>query len=155
VTVYEWVRILDPERLSVGSHVIVDDFVLIDAGEGSTLGSHVHIASFVSMTGGGRFEIGDFAGVATGCRLLAARTCSTAPGSPGRRSPTAGGRSSAASFGSGVTRCSEQTWLYILGLAWGEGAIVGSNSLVARDIPPWTIDEGENRGPDIGPEQIP
>ena len=44
VVIYEWVRVIDPGRITVGSHVIVDDFVFIDGGQSLTIGSHVHIA---------------------------------------------------------------------------------------------------------------
>ena len=70
VTIYDWVRILDPERISIGSHVIIDDFVFIDGGEGLSIGSHVHIAGFSSLVGGGTIELGDFVGMAGGTRLV-------------------------------------------------------------------------------------
>jgi galactoside O-acetyltransferase len=147
VTIYEWVRILDAERLTVGSHVIIDDFVLIDPGEGSTFGSHVHIASFVSMTGGGRFDIGDFAGIATGSRLLSGTDFFDGSGLTG---PTIPPR----------WRSLERTFVRIgrhavlganvivhPGITVGEGAIVGSNSLVTGDLPPWTISTGSPARP--------
>jgi len=70
VTIYEWVRILDPERIRVGDHVIVDDFVFLDGGGGLHLGSYVHIAGFSSIIGGGRATLSDFSGLSAGCRIV-------------------------------------------------------------------------------------
>ena len=56
VRIYEWVRVLDPEHISVGSHVIIDDFVFLDGGESLSIGSHVHIASYVGIVGGGTVD---------------------------------------------------------------------------------------------------
>ena len=71
VRIYEWVRVLDPARISVGAHVIVDDFVFLDGGESLSIGSHVHIASYVGIVGGGTVVLEDFVGLAaTGARLV-------------------------------------------------------------------------------------
>ena len=70
VRIYEWVRVLDPERISVGSHVIVDDFVFLDAGESLSIGSHGHIACYAGIIGGGTVVLEDFVGLATGTRLV-------------------------------------------------------------------------------------
>src|SRR4051812_18005666 len=70
VRIYEWVRVLDPERIDVGAHVIVDDFVFLDGGESLSIGSHVHIASYVGIVGGGTVVLEDFVGLATGTRLV-------------------------------------------------------------------------------------
>ena len=45
---------------------VIDDFVVIDGGEGLSIGSHVHIAGFSSLVGGGTVELGDFVGIAGG-----------------------------------------------------------------------------------------
>jgi len=147
VTIYEFVRILDAHLLDVGSHVVIDDFVFIDAGTGSSIGSHVHIASFASLSGGGQFDVGDFAGVATGCRLLSGSDRFDGSGLTG---PTIPPR----------WRSVERTFVRIgrhavlganvvvhPGITIGDGAIVGSGSVVTRDVPEWTISIGAPAAP--------
>jgi galactoside O-acetyltransferase len=142
VTIYELVRILDPERIAVGSHVVVDDFVFIDGGGGLEIGSHVHIASFVSVVGGGRAEIGDFAGLATGTRLV---TGTDELGGGGLTGPTIPERWRS------VTRDEMRIGKHAVvganavvlpGVSVGEGAIVGAGSVVTGDLQPWTIAVG-------------
>lgn len=67
--IYPWVRVLDPERITVGSHVIVDDFVFLDGGTSLTIGSHVHIASHAGIVGGGTVVL-EVCGLAPGVRLV-------------------------------------------------------------------------------------
>jgi acetyltransferase-like isoleucine patch superfamily enzyme len=147
VTIYELVRILDPERISVGSHVIVDDFVFVDGGGGVEIGSHVHIASFVCVIGGGRTTIADFAGLATGTRLITGTddfdgSGLTGPTIPDRwRSVTRGeihvGRHAVVGANSVV----------LPNVTVGEGAIVGAGSVVTKDVEPWTIAVGSPARP--------
>jgi acetyltransferase-like isoleucine patch superfamily enzyme len=139
VTIYEWVRILDPERIRIGNHVIVDDFVFIDGGEELNIGSHVHIAAFVSLVGGGRIALGDFVGLASGTRIVSGTDLTDGSGLTG---PTIPDRWRA------VRRSFVQIGAHAMlgtnvvvhpGVTIGEGAIVGSQSLVTRDLPPWSV----------------
>jgi galactoside O-acetyltransferase len=139
VTIHELVRILDAELISVGSHVIVDDFVFIDGGGGVEIGSHVHIASFVSIVGGGRATIADFAGLATGARLVTGTDEFDGRGLTGptipdrwravRRDEVRVGRHAVVGANAVV----------LPGVTVGEGAIVGAGSVVVRDLEPWTV----------------
>jgi acetyltransferase-like isoleucine patch superfamily enzyme len=139
VTIYEWVRVLDPERIHVGSHVIVDDFAFLDGSGALRIGSHVHIASFVSIIGGGPVELGDFAGLATGVRLVSGTDLMDGSGLTG---PTIPDRWRAVDRG-GITigrhAVIGANAVVHPGVTIGEGTIVGSQSLVTRDLPPWSI----------------
>jgi galactoside O-acetyltransferase len=142
VTIYEWVRVLDPECIEVGNHVIVDDFVFLDGGASLRIGSHVHIASFVSIVGGGTCELGDFAGLAAGCRLITGTDLMDGSGLTGPTIPDAQrsvrrGRIRIGAHAVIGTNAVVQTDVEV-----GEGAIVGSGSVVTRDVPPWTINLG-------------
>jgi acetyltransferase-like isoleucine patch superfamily enzyme len=139
VTIYELVRILEPERISLGSHVIIDDFVFMDGGGGISIGSHVHIASHASIIGGGRVDLGDFSGLSTGVRLVSGTDAMDGSGLVGPtipeelRSTTREG----ISLGRHVTLGANA--VVLPGTTIGEGAIVGAQSLVLEDLPPWTI----------------
>ena len=142
VTIYEWVRILDPERIEVGSHVIVDDFVFIDGGGGVSIGSHVHIASYASLTGGGSIVLEDFVGISGGSRLVSGTDSFDGSGLTG---PTIPDRWRAVDRGHiRVARHAVLGTNVVVhpGVTIGAGTIVGSNSLVTRDLPPWTICHG-------------
>jgi galactoside O-acetyltransferase len=147
VTIYEWVRIVEPERITVGSHVVIDDFVFIDGSGGVEIGSHVHVAAYASLMGGGNIVLGDFAGVSAGTRLVSGSdrfdgSGLTGPTIPDRwrsveRSHIKVGRH--AVLGTNVVVHQNVTI--------GDGAIVGSNSLVLTDIEPWTIAVGSPARP--------
>ena len=51
-------------RITIGSHVRVDDFCVLSAGEGGiVIGDHVHVAVFASLMGAARIELCDFSGL--------------------------------------------------------------------------------------------
>jgi len=142
VNIYPLAKILNPEVISIGNNVIIDDFVFIMGGKGTTIGNHVHIASFCSITGGGEFTMEDFSGVSSGCRIFtgsddfsgSSLTNPTIP--PEFRNVT---RSYVmirkhAVLGTNV--------IVHPGVTIGEGAAIGSNSLVLKDVEPWTINIG-------------
>lgn len=53
--------IYNPGRISLGSHVRIDDFCVLSAGEGGIeIGDYVHIAIFCSLIGAGKIQIENF-----------------------------------------------------------------------------------------------
>ncbi len=130
-----------PHLVSVGSHVAIDDFFYCTTQ--LQIGSHVHIAPMVSVIGGkdAFFSVGNFCTVAAGCRILCASDnfdgsgLVTAPGIP-------------EDFLDGVSFL--PIWMEDYsslasnvvvdsGYVIGEGAVVGANSFVHSDIPPWEV----------------
>jgi len=56
--------IYNPSRITIGSHVRIDDYCVLSAGEGGiAIGDYVHVAVFCSLIGGGRIVLEDFAGL--------------------------------------------------------------------------------------------
>jgi acetyltransferase-like isoleucine patch superfamily enzyme len=52
--------------ISIGSHVRIDDFCIISAGEGGvTIGNYIHIAAYSSIIGGGEVLLEDFVNVSS------------------------------------------------------------------------------------------
>lgn len=139
VTIYELVRILEPERISIGSHVIIDDFVFMDGGGGISVGSHVHIASHVSIIGGGPVELGDFSGLSTGVRIVSGTDAMDGSALLGPTVPEAlrSTRRDGIKVGRHATLGANA--VVLPGISIGEGVIVGAQSLVLEDLPPWTI----------------
>ena len=70
VTIYELAKLVYPENIIFGHHVIIDDFVFIVAKKPVKIGNYVHIASFASITGGERFSIGDYSTLSSGARIF-------------------------------------------------------------------------------------
>lgn len=54
------------DKISIGSHVRIDDFCVLSAGAGGIeIGSYVHIATYSSLIGGGRIALADFSNVSS------------------------------------------------------------------------------------------
>jgi galactoside O-acetyltransferase len=139
VTIYEWVRILEAERIDVGSHVVIDDFVFIDGSGGVSIGSHVHIASFASIVGGGEVALEDFVGIAGGSRLVSGSDRFDGSGLTGPTIPARWRSVERSHIRIGRHAVLGTNVVVHPGVTIGEGAIVGSNSLVTGDLPPWMI----------------
>ena len=142
VRIFELTRLTQAEHISVGDHVLVDDFVFLQGGAGLRIGSYVHIASFASITGGGSARVGDFCGIASGARIL---TGSDRFDGSGLIGPTVPARYRA------VERADTTLEDHVFiganavvhpGLRIGQGAVIGSGSVVLEDIAPWTVNVG-------------
>jgi acetyltransferase-like isoleucine patch superfamily enzyme len=142
VKIYPLAKIIKPEVIELGDHSVIDDFTFIYGGKGIKIGRYAHIAAFVSIVGGGELVVGDYADIAYGSRILTGtdsyhggkRMSTALP--PEQRNVIIGkiviGKD--AFIGTNVVIHPNVTI--------GEGAIIGSNSLVLKDIEPWTINVG-------------
>jgi len=137
--IYPLAKIVKPEVIEIGAHCTIDDFAFVFGGKGIAIGRYVHIASFVSIVGGGELVVGDYVAIAAGARLIT-----------GTDHYEGGSRMSAA-------LPSEQRNVklkkIVIGkdafigtnavlhpdVTIGEGAVIGSCSLVLEDCEPWTI----------------
>jgi galactoside O-acetyltransferase len=142
VTVYESVRLLDTQRIAFGDHIIVDDFVLLQGGDGLVVGNYVHIASFVSLTGGGPCRIGDFAGIASGARLFTGTDLAGGLGLMGPQIPAEFRSVTRTGLTVGALAFVGANAVVLPGVTIGEGAVAGACSLVTHDLEPWTINVG-------------
>ena len=142
VKIYETAKIIRPEVIEIGDYTQIDDFTFIYAGKGVHIGKYVHIASFVSIIGGGEFYIGDYGAIAAGARIVT-----------GTNTYEGGYHMSAAApietqnLKISYVRIERDGFIGTNavvhpGVTIGEGAIIGSNSLVLKDIEPWTINVG-------------
>jgi galactoside O-acetyltransferase len=142
VRIFEWARLIDAKAISVGSHVVIDDFVLVQGGAGTQIGDHVHLASFCSLTGGGRTVLGNFAGISSGVRLMSGSDVMDGTGLTGPTVP-ATMRSVVRSFVAvGEHAVVGANAVVQPGVTIGTGAIVGSGAVVLSDLEPWTINVG-------------
>lgn len=140
--IYPLAKIIKPEVIEFGDYSMIDDFTFIYGGKGIKIGRYVHIAAFVSITGGGELVVGDYADIAYGSRILTGtdsyhggkRMSTALP--PEQRNVIIGKVviEKDAFIGTNVVIHPNVTI--------GEGAIIGSNSLVLKDIEPWSINVG-------------
>lgn len=147
VIIYPLAKIVKPEVVEIGDFTEIDDFVFIAGGQGISIGRYNHIAWFISIIGGGRFATGDYVGLAAGVRVV---TGSDHYRGGKRISPLIPSEHRA------VYRCSItlekdvfigtnaviQPSIDNPNVIIGEGAIIGSNSLVTKSVEPWSINVG-------------
>ncbi len=142
VPIFPLAKIVRPEVIEIGDCSMIDDFTFINGGAGITIGRYVHIASFVSIIGGGELRVGDYADIACGARILT-----------GTDTHRGGKRMSSAlpdnhrNVVRGVVIIGKDAFVgtnVVIhpNVTIGEGAIIGSNNLVLRDIEPWSINVG-------------
>jgi len=138
--IFDFTKIINPEYVFVGDNVIIDDFCLLYAKPDAIIeiGSWVHIASFTSLTGG-PVEIGDFCGIASGCRIIA--------GTDLYENGALLGPSIPEKFRN-LNRegCVLKNFCFIganscifPGVEIGEGTVVGAGSIVRKNLDPWGV----------------
>jgi galactoside O-acetyltransferase len=144
------VRLYGANRIEIGSHVRIDAFTVISAGEGGIrIGDHVHIAAFVFMAGAGRIEIGDFAGISGRVSLYSSNddysgASLTGPTLPAELRDV---HTAAVEIGRHVVVGAGS--IVLPGVTLGEGSAVGALSIVKRDVPPFALVVG-SKGRTIG-----
>jgi len=142
VKIYPLAKIVKPEVIEIGDNCMIDDFTFIYGGKGIKIGSYVHIASFVSIIGGGELVVGDYADIACGSRILTG----TDTYYGGKRMSTALPLEQRnVILGKVVIEKDAFVGTNVVvhpNVTIGEGAIIGSNSLVLQDIEPWSINAG-------------
>ena len=142
VKIYPMAKIVKPEAIEIGDYSMLDDFTFTYGGQGIKIGRYVHIACFVSITGGGELIAGDYSVISYGSRILTGtdtydggkRMSTALP--PEQRNVIRGKVviEKDAFVGTNVVVHPNVTI--------GEGAIIGSNSLVLTDVEPWSINVG-------------
>ncbi len=66
VLISDKASIYNPAKISIGSHVRIDDFAILSAGEGGIwIGSYIHIACFCSFIGRGKIVLSDFSNISS------------------------------------------------------------------------------------------
>ena len=142
VKIYPLAKITNPGMIEIGQNTMIDDYTFINGGRGVKIGKYVHVAAFSCIIGGGEIIIEDYVVIGYGSRIVTG----TDDYHEGKRMTTALPEEQ---------RNVKRGFIIIKKDAFigtnvvvhpnvhiGEGAIIGSNSLVLKDIEPWTINAG-------------
>ena len=139
VIIYETAKIIGIENIEFGEHIIIDDFVFIYAKKKIKIGNYVHIGGFSSITGGEELVLEEFSGLSLGCRIFTGSEdfIGSGFGNPTipevyrnvKRAPVRICRFSILGANSVV----------LPGITIGEGAAVGANSVVTKNLEPWGV----------------
>jgi acetyltransferase-like isoleucine patch superfamily enzyme len=142
IRIFDLTRIAAPERISLGSHIVVDDFVFLQGGQGLEIGDYVHIASFASISGGGLGVLGAFAGIASGARVFTGSDLADGSGliGPGVPADLRAIERVRTEIGEHAFICANA--VVLAGVTIGTGAVLGAGGVATRDLEPWTINVG-------------
>ncbi len=142
VKIYKLAIILSRENVTLGSDIIVDDFVFIGAHQRLVLGNRVHISSHSSITGGGRVLLSDFSGLGSGVRLISGTDDFTEGRLNGSAIPAEFRETHRGMIILEPHVIIGANAVVLPDITIGEGATIGAGSVVTRSLEPWGVYAG-------------
>lgn len=142
VRIYDLSRITGPERISLGSHIVVDDFVFLQGGQGLEIGDYAHVSSFASVSGGGEGVVGAFVGISSGARVFTGTDLADGSGLIGPGVPSELRAVERVRTVIGEHAFVGANAVVLAGLTIGAGAVLGAGGVATKDLEPWTINVG-------------
>lgn len=133
------VRIVRPERIHIGSHVMIDDFVFLGGHEELIIGNHVHIGVHTALIGGGRCYISDFAGMSIGVKVMCGSDDFLGGGLTNPTIPAAYRAVHRGSVWLGPHAGLGAGTIVFPDVAIGEGSMMSGGSVVTRSLAAWGI----------------
>ena len=142
VTIYPYVIFVNEQNIHLKNNIILSEFAWIHGGIKTFIGNFINISSYCSIVGGGVCILEDFAGLSAGVRVI---TGSELVKGEGLTNPTIPKEFRAVSRS--FVHLERHAFIasdVVLhpGITIGEGAVIGSNSIVTKDVEPWTINVG-------------
>ncbi len=142
VRIYPQAKLIGLESITLGSHIIIDDFAFIGNHRNLVIGNYVHVASHVSITGGGDCLLCDFCGVGSGARLLSG----TDEVHGGKLlGPTIPAEFRSVARGCVIVGAHAMVFanaVVLPNIRIGEGAVAAAGAVVTHDLEAWTIYAG-------------
>ncbi len=138
------VEITNPQSVHIGRYTLVDKYVSLHAGTGSIrVGERCHFAPYAMVLGHGGVVIEDYVAIAAGARIFSIsdwpgkgkRVCGPMVPDEHRnlnRAPVAIKKDVFIGLNAVI----------LPGVTVGEGAVIGANAVVSKDIEPWKIAVG-------------
>ena len=140
VLISDKASIYNPAKISLGSHVRIDDFCIVSAGEGGIeFGNYVHIACYVSLIGSALIRVGDYVGISSKSAVYSSSDDYSGNFLVGPTIPNQFKNvdnrpvifEPHSLIGAGT--------IVLPGVSVGEGTAVGALSLVTKNLDPWGI----------------
>ena len=141
VIVDEGVRIDGPKNISVSDFVWIDKNVSLNAAFGSiSIGRRVHVAENVVISGGGHVDIEDYVGIARNVSIYSHSEAMV----KGKRMSGPMIPESQKGMKTAKVRIAKDAFLgvnavILPGVTIGQGAIIGPNSVVTKNVGDWEI----------------
>ena len=141
-TIYPSAKLCHQELISIGSRVIIDDFVFIAGQSGVFIGDFVHIGVHSLISGQGEVRLESFSGLSSGVRLFSSTEIFdgdnlTNPTIPSLYREV---KSGPIVIGKHAVVCANS--VIMPNVTIGEGAVIGANSLVTKSVEPWGVYQG-------------
>jgi galactoside O-acetyltransferase len=143
VAIYEPVVIIQPEAMILKNNILFTQFCFVAGGSGLYVGNFTHFATHSSVSGGGYCILEDFVGVCAGVRIITGSDDINGKGIPTPTIPKEL-QSQFRSFYRSYVHCEKHVFLGTNsivhpGITIGEGAVVGSGSVVTKNLEPWGV----------------
>lgn len=127
----------NPEEISIGSNVRIDDFCILSGK--ISLGSSIHISAYCALYGNYGIEMGDFTGLSPRCTIFSASDDFSGdyligPMVPSKFTNVQGGKVIIKKFCQIGASCTIFPCVTI-----EEGSVVGAHSLVVKSLTSWGI----------------
>lgn len=145
VKTYEFSKIIGIENIEFGKNIIIDDFVMIYAKKKMRIGNYVHIACFSSILGGEEFVMEDFSWISSGSHIFTGSDDLKGWGFGNPTIPEEYRNVKRAPVFIEKFACIGANTVVLPGVTIGEGATIGANSVITRNLEPWGIYVGNNR----------
>lgn len=142
VSIAKTCNIVGLENITIGDNVRIDAFTSLIATGPLAIGSYVHIHSYCQIGARGGVTFEDFTNLASGCRVYSASDDPLGRYMAGGVVPSECTRPKIAPVRFAKHSTAYDGCLILPGVTLHEGAIVCAKSLVARDIPEWSIAAG-------------
>lgn len=139
VIIRSTVRIVRPERITIGNHVMVDDFVFLGSHEELVIGNHIHISSHSAIIGGGYCYLSDFFTMSSGVRILTGSDDFLGGGLINSTIPADLRHVHRGKVWFGPHSVLGANVVVLPDVALGEGAAVAAGSVVTRSLAPWGV----------------
>ncbi|MBE0492288.1 MAG: acyltransferase [Sulfurospirillum sp.] len=145
VKTFEYTKIIGLENIEFGKNIIIDDFAFIYAKSKIKLGNFVHIGIYASITGGDELVVGDFSAISQGVRVLTATDDfkDWGFGNSTIDNQFRNVKSFPISIGKFCIIGANSVILPSVNIS--EGAMVGANSVVTKNLEPWGIYVGNKK----------
>jgi len=138
VEIFEPVVLLKPGAIFLQNQIWISEFSFVNGGAGLYVGNYVHIANHSSIVGGGFCVLEDFSGLSAGCRIITG-SGQIEGGLANPNVPSPYGRTERSEVWIERHALLYTNVVVHPGVRVGEGAVVGSGSVVTRDLDPWGV----------------